>query len=227
ILKRRNHIITPLKLLIGTILTFLTLYLLISLYLHSLSRELRNEIDAWQPPVLATIRTTPPPELASILKEGWLQIREHPLGWLLIFTSDGAFNVGSAELTEEFKKKKNLERLGNGLANYPGDLVVIGHTDNTQYRKGVGSNLQLSIDRAKTVERELRNGTSVNAYNQRKISSEGKGDSEPIANNDTAEGRSKNRRVDILWKIGRKEKDEFLEILNNDSESIVNDEISY
>ncbi|QRN40866.1 MAG: OmpA family protein [Neisseriaceae bacterium] len=227
ILKRRNSLITPLKLLIGTILTFVMLYLLISFYLHSLSRDLRNEINAWEPPVLATIRTTPPPELASILKEGWLQIREHPLGWLLIFTSDGAFNVGSAELTEEFKEKKNLERLGNALANYPGDLVVIGHTDNTRYKKGTGSNLQLSIDRARTVERELRNGTSINNYNQRKISSEGKGDSEPIFNNDTKEGRAKNRRVDILWKIGRKEKDEFLEILDNGDKDIIKDQVGY
>lgn len=205
----------PLNLFIVSSIIFLMSYLIASLYLHNISRDLRNEILAWQPPVLPTLISTPPPELVKILDEGWLQIKEHPLGWLLIFTSDGAFNVGSSELTEKFKNEKNIERLGNALADYPGDFDVIGHTDNTPYRIKKMTNLQLSIDRAKTVADYLRLGTNINSKINRNIVYTGKGDTEPVASNSTPEGRSKNRRVDILWKIGRRQKEEVMKILNN------------
>jgi outer membrane protein OmpA-like peptidoglycan-associated protein len=69
-------------------------------------------------------------------------------------------------------------------------IKVVGHTDN------VGTdayNQTLSERRANSVaDYLLSQGVAPN-----KVSSEGKGESEPVAENDTEEGRAKNRRVDL------------------------------
>ncbi|MGW8465078.1 OmpA family protein [Pseudomonas sp. CLCA07] len=69
-------------------------------------------------------------------------------------------------------------------------IKVVGHTDN------VGSdayNQALSERRASSVaDYLLSQGVAPN-----KVTSEGKGESEPVADNDTEEGRAKNRRVDL------------------------------
>jgi OmpA-OmpF porin, OOP family len=69
-------------------------------------------------------------------------------------------------------------------------LELIGHTDN------VGDaefNLVLSAKRAVSVKKYLVS----KGISERRITATGKGMLEPIASNDTEEGRSKNRRVDF------------------------------
>ncbi|CAI0904270.1 DotU/TssL family secretion system protein [Serratia proteamaculans] len=199
--------VTPIKLLgYGMLLALLT-YGSAAWYLHEQSRALRNAILAWTPPIprKINIMETLPQPLPQILREGWLEVRADPRGWLLIFTSDGAFANGKSTLSEEFKQKRNIERLGEALAPWPGDLEVIGHTDNTQYRKtSNNSNLKLSEARAQTVAEKLRESLVNSKYN-RTVTSVGKGDAEPLDDNATEEGRRRNRRVDILWKIGERE----------------------
>lgn len=86
-----------------------------------------------------------------------------------------------------------------------GDLEVIGHTDNKPYRNtSNNSNLKLSEARAQTVADKLRESLANSKYN-RTVTSVGKGDQEPLDDNATEEGRRRNRRVDILWKIGERE----------------------
>ena len=69
-------------------------------------------------------------------------------------------------------------------------IVIEGHTDNTGRE---ASNQKISLERAKSVKEYLVNqGLDAN-----QISVEGKGSSEPIANNATEAGRTANRRVDI------------------------------
>ncbi len=85
-----------------------------------------------------------------------------------------------------------LTRLANNLNDYPNTTVdVIGHTDN------VGSesyNQDLSARRAAAVSGILiRSGVSSN-----RIRAYGRGERDPIATNLTAEGRSQNRRVEIV-----------------------------
>ena len=65
---------------------------------------------------------------------------------------------------------------------------VVGHTDNT----GPDAlNYRLSSRRAVSVEQYLEKQTKVD------VKAQGKGETEPIATNDTPEGRTKNRRVEI------------------------------
>ncbi|HFI5335099.1 TPA: DotU/TssL family secretion system protein [Serratia liquefaciens] len=195
--------ITPIRLLsYGVFLALLT-YGVGVWNLHTHSQQVRNEILAWTPPVPREINimTTIPQPLLQIVDEGWLEVRADPRGWLLIFTSDGAFSSGQSKLSDEFIRNRNIERLGTALASWPGDLEVIGHTDNKPYRNAVyNTNLKLSEARAKIVADKLRESLMGGEYN-RMVTSMGKGDIEPLDTNLTEEGRSHNRRVDILWKI--------------------------
>jgi outer membrane protein OmpA-like peptidoglycan-associated protein len=99
------------------------------------------------------------------------------------------FDTGSAELPEEYSSK--IKEMYNYLKYNNKHVKVIGHTDS------VGSNAsndELSKKRANVVKNELvRLG-----INLMRITTEGKGEEEPIKNNDTEEGRKRNRRVEIL-----------------------------
>ena len=69
-------------------------------------------------------------------------------------------------------------------------LSVEGHTDSVG---DASYNKQLSMQRANSVANYLK-GTSVNANRLRTL---GMGESQPIANNDSAQGRQENRRVEL------------------------------
>jgi len=99
------------------------------------------------------------------------------------------FEFDSAELTT--KAKNNLDKLIPVFSTNPDtDINIYGHTDS----KGSGEyNLKLSERRANSVVSYLvRNGIS-----RSRLSAMGLGKDEPIASNDTAEGRAKNRRVEF------------------------------
>ncbi len=86
----------------------------------------------------------------------------------------------------------NIKALSANLHRYPDTTVqVIGHTDNTG---AANYNKSLSIGRANKVMDALI-GNGVARY---RIIAIGRGEDEPVASNLTAEGRAKNRRVDIV-----------------------------
>lgn len=133
--------------------------------------------------------------LETILKrvsdDSGIQISRTSTGALLIrATGDTAFNTGSAALSPRFNHF--LQQLANGLTTY-GSLTakVVGHTDSSGDAQ---LNDRLSESRAQaTISRLVALGISAN-----RLLGEGKGQREPIAGNDTAEGRAANRRVDLL-----------------------------
>ncbi|MCM2345774.1 OmpA family protein [Acidovorax soli] len=103
--------------------------------------------------------------------------------------SDISFAVGRSDIQSNFAPV--LDRFADGLRNNPNtDVRIIGHTDNT------GSdavNNPLSLERAAST----RNYLTGRGVDGRRISIEGMGERQPIATNDTAQGRSRNRRVEI------------------------------
>ncbi len=104
--------------------------------------------------------------------------------------SDISFAVGRSDIQSNFAPV--LDRFAEGLRNNPNtDVRIIGHTDNT------GSdavNNPLSLDRAAST----RNYLTGRGIDGRRISIEGMGERQPIATNETAQGRSRNRRVEIF-----------------------------
>ena len=74
-------------------------------------------------------------------------------------------------------------------------ITIIGHTDNQNVQPGgkYKDNMELSMGRAEAVRDYLvRSG-----IDPRRLSVKGMGDTQPIADNDTPEGRAKNRRVEL------------------------------
>lgn len=111
--------------------------------------------------------------------------------------SDLLFAPGSWELSEQ--GKETISKLAPKLApTQRNTLVVIGHTDNepigpTLERQGVTSNLVLSQKRAEAVRQFLiSQGVRPDL-----VTAVGHGEIEPVATNDTAQGRSQNRRVEL------------------------------
>ncbi|MFT2010274.1 OmpA family protein [Pontibacter sp. 13R65] len=106
------------------------------------------------------------------------------------FDSGILFAVNSAELSAN--AKKDIDKLAQTLKSYPGTNVIIeGHTDNTGSRE---LNQGLSERRAQAVLNYARTtGVDVN-----RLQAKGYAFDQPIADNTTAEGRQKNRRVEII-----------------------------
>ncbi|MDF3013984.1 MAG: hypothetical protein K0Q78_2188 [Cellvibrio sp.] len=109
---------------------------------------------------------------------------------LVITLGDVLFETGKSDLKSA--ATADLSKLSGLLAKYPErSLVIEGHTDN------VGSesyNHTLSQHRADAVKAFLLNqGIAAN-----RITAYGKGESSPVASNDSSSGRQMNRRVEII-----------------------------
>jgi len=137
------------------------------------------------------------------------------------------FNTSESEADEDAKRKAELEALRNEILANPlrlnfdtnssdlaltstqrskmaklsryidkadnGQLIVTGHTDSTG---DPNANIQLGLSRAKTIKNYL----IKNGINATKILTLSKGPNQPIAPNNTSEGRRKNRRVEVTLK---------------------------
>ncbi len=129
-----------------------------------------------------------PNEKGSIKNQGCL-LSEKEMKTIEDASSHIYFESGSAKLKEE--SYKDLDKLVKILKSHPEVKArVEGHTDNTG---DSAKNLQLSKDRAASVVKYLVEHGEKPDH----VSSEGYGDTKPIATNDTEEGKAKNRRVEI------------------------------
>jgi type VI secretion system protein ImpK len=105
------------------------------------------------------------------------------------------FDSGSATVLPQFKPVAT--RVAAALDKEPGFIQIVGHTDNTPIGGAnvrFPSNYQLSIERAKNVAALL----SLGLAKPDRLQTDGKGETAPIADNKTPEGRARNRRVEIL-----------------------------
>lgn len=120
---------------------------------------------------------------AQVLTQGQ-NVLIRPIG--LIFPS------GSAQIETEYFAL--LRKVQDAIRIFPDSVIIVeGHTDSFG---GDAKNLELSQARAEAVrEYLLANMRDIPAADVEPV---GFGESRPVANNETVEGRAKNRRIDIV-----------------------------
>ncbi|MEL6448235.1 MAG: flagellar motor protein MotB [Pseudomonadota bacterium] len=110
-----------------------------------------------------------------------------------------SFGSGDATVRQTFKP--TLSKIANLLTSSNGRIDVAGHTDNVPISTSrFRSNWELSTGRAVSVAQLLLGNAELEP---RRFTVTGHADTQPRAENDTAEGRAANRRVDIRIVIGK------------------------
>lgn len=125
------------------------------------------------------------------------QVEIHVDSQYVSLTLNGSllFDSGVAEI-----KSSSLEfvsKIGDILKTYDDNQIwIIGHTDTVKMNGGgrYRDNMELSQGRAYSVYKYLRDNKGMDV---KTMGCMGRGEEEPIASNDTAEGRALNRRVEI------------------------------
>ncbi len=108
----------------------------------------------------------------------------------LTLSSEVSFDTNSAELKPAFYG--TMKKLATVLTKYSdSNVMVVGHTDSTGSE---AYNQALSERRAKSVSNYL-DSQGVSSH---RLSTSGEGENNPRADNNTASGRTQNRRVEIF-----------------------------
>lgn len=108
--------------------------------------------------------------------------------------NQGLFPSGGVQVTDRYRPI--LERLGATLDQYAGRVLVVGHSDSVPVSKSArfASNWELSEARAAAVAEIL--ATTLSEPERLRV--EGRAETQPLAPNDTEEGRAQNRRVEVM-----------------------------
>ena len=134
--------------------------------------------------------------LSEEVKKGQLQVRQLK-GMLTVDVAEQLFfDSGRATLKETGKEV--LKKVADSLKSYDDKAIrIVGHTDNVPISGGLQkvypSNWELSAARATTVVRFLQDAGTP----PERLVATGRAEYAPVAPNDNAEGRQKNRRIEI------------------------------
>lgn len=132
--------------------------------------------------------------LQEELKAGIVRISEDGRGLTVSLAEAGFFDPGSAVMKP--KALEILDRIAEKLRILPASIRVEGHTDNTPIHTAqFPSNWELSTARSNHVLQYLLANARIQPM---RLSAAGYGEYRPIGVNTTAEGRSANRRVDLV-----------------------------
>lgn len=130
--------------------------------------------------------------LQQEIDRGVLTVDDYHNRSAVVLQSKELFPSGSADINAAFEPI--LDKISKALETIPGRIIVSGHTDSSAIRTArYPSNWHLSLARASAVGKYMSNSADLKA----RLLPEGRGDSEPLADNTNAAGRAKNRRVAI------------------------------
>ncbi len=135
--------------------------------------------------------------LSKEVEKGQLQVRQYKNMLAVDLAEQIFFDSGKATLKKGGKEV--LKKVGDALKGYENKIIrVVGHTDNVPVAKSLQAtfptNWELSVARATNVVRYLQ---EVGVPPERMIPA-GRAEYDPVASNDTPEGRQKNRRIEIM-----------------------------
>ena len=130
--------------------------------------------------------------LAPEIEEGLVKVFQDASKLTVRIKGEGMFASGSDKLADGYDKR--IARLAKALADQPGRIVIVGHSDNVPIKSArFPSNQHLSLARAESVMSSMAEHLDAG-----RMTAEGRADKEPIETNDTKEGRAANRRIEII-----------------------------
>lgn len=135
-------------------------------------------------------------QLSTEVQSGNLQITQYKNMLTVDVAEKLFFDSGSATLKKSGQDV--LHKVADAISGYPDKIIrVVGHTDSVALSKSsrFASNWDLSVMRATNVVRFLQDKCHIAP--ERMIAA-GRGPYQPVADNATAEGRQKNRRIEIM-----------------------------
>ena len=134
--------------------------------------------------------------LAKEIKEGQIDVETTARTTLIRIRERGSFASGSALLNTSFVGV--IDKIAGALTQIEGRISVEGHTDNVPINTfSYPSNWDLSAARSVAVVRRM---LDIATLEPARVTASGFADTRPQAINSTAEGRARNRRVEIVVK---------------------------
>ena len=134
--------------------------------------------------------------LQTEIKEGQIDVESTARTILIRIREKGSFASGSALLNSSFVGV--IDKIANALTQIEGRIAVEGHTDDVPINTfAYPSNWDLSSARSVAVVRRM---LDISPLRPTRITASGFADTRPQAINTSAEGRARNRRVEIVVK---------------------------
>lgn len=166
-------------------------------WLLSRSDGITNDIYAMQnfsvPVVQPAMRLKLAVLLRNEIRQQLLSVDENQKQSKVVLKGDALFLSGSVRVQPEMVKV--IERIASEVQRVNGDVLIVGHTDATPIsRPGLPNNVALSEKRAAEVAQYF----IAAGLPESKVKVRGVGSSQPVANEATAQGRAKNRRVEFF-----------------------------
>jgi len=153
------------------------------------------------------------------IEQGLVAIKTQGNRILLRINENGSFPSGSSIVKGSFLPV--LNKLRKSLNDIEGRIIVAGHTDNIPIKTArFRSNWELSSSRAVTVVHEL---LALDTLPPERFVIEGHGDAHPMVDNDTANNRALNRRVELI--IVQGEEDDEINSINADQNNPFNNQL--
>ena len=151
-------------------------------------------IGAMQPPAAPPHRSLRLKELLSAeIARGTVSVEEDDNHSAVTFKGDDMFVLGQARLNAKILPV--IAKVANEVNEVSGTVQVTGHSDNQPIKtREFPDNQILSEKRAAAVAEVLK----AKGVAPARLKVEGRGDTQPLVDNATPAGRSKNRRVDIV-----------------------------
>lgn len=179
--------------------------------LNGQSDKLYGEINALPPAGkvdLARVEAVPPPPppildtsqfdriskfLAPEVIEELVSVFEDTVSITVRIQGTGMFGSGSDQVKDSHVR--TLQRIAEAIEGEPGSVIVAGHSDNVPIRTArFPSNWHLSLARAESVMNIMLGKIS----DRSRFTAEGRAENEPVASNETAQGRAQNRRIEVV-----------------------------
>nr|MBF0221373.1 OmpA family protein [Desulfobulbaceae bacterium] len=138
-------------------------------------------------------------EVSEEMASGLIEVEAAGEGAVLLRMKDSlAFDFGKATIRKQFFPI--LDAIGKVISEIEAKVTVYGHTDNVPLRKGglFSSNWGLSAARSVAVVEYWEDKFKISNF---RMTATGSADGQPLAGNDTSEGRAKNRRVEFKLEL--------------------------